>query len=187
MEYKKLSYQIVGVSPLLMHNGRLADPTYSFTKEMKKISSKRKKVDSDYEQMAKLDFFGGLYLEDKMPIIPAEVMEATLVESAKRNRLGKVTMGALYCPHNFFLSYEGEQDVEKRFDKEDCKLVCGVVIGQSRVMRTRPLFKEWSANIEICYDPERLNETEILEIIRNSGNVGLMDWRPKFGRFKVEI
>ena len=36
-----------------------------FAKAMKAITSKRKKTDEDYIELARLEFFGGLYADDQ--------------------------------------------------------------------------------------------------------------------------
>ena len=56
----------------------------------------------------------------------------------------------------------------------------------SRIMRTRPKFDNWSASIDILYDPENLNREHVEQWVEVAGReVGLMDWRPRFGRFEV--
>jgi hypothetical protein len=94
-----------------MHNGRLCDPTYDITKKMKVISGKRDKTEADFEQMARLEFMGSLYVYNKKLIIPTEVFEATLVAGAKKTKSGKIAQAALVCSGNGFpLVYDVEQD-----------------------------------------------------------------------------
>jgi copper chaperone CopZ len=53
-------------------------------------------------------------------------------------------------------------------------------------MRTRPIFPEWQAVIEITFDDEQVNKADIERAIADTGSkVGLCDYRPKFGRFEV--
>lgn len=65
--YQSLSFQITGVSPLLMHNGRLADPLDPLVKDIKKLSCKRPKTEADLERITKLEFLGSLYLHGGAP------------------------------------------------------------------------------------------------------------------------
>ena len=76
MEYKTLSLRLKGVSPLVCHNGQLADPLNYWSKELKRITSKRHKVEADMEEAARIEFFGGLYLANEVPIIPADLVQA---------------------------------------------------------------------------------------------------------------
>ncbi len=45
---KTFNAKIVGVSPLMMHSERLADPTNPTTRELKKLNAKRQKTEEDY-------------------------------------------------------------------------------------------------------------------------------------------
>lgn len=53
---EELKIKIVGISPLLMHNGQTSDPLNRFSKQLKAVSSKRKKSDEDYEEMARIEW-----------------------------------------------------------------------------------------------------------------------------------
>ena len=44
-----IKFRIIGSQPVMMHNGRLANPLDPYTKACKRISSKTKKSDEDYE------------------------------------------------------------------------------------------------------------------------------------------
>jgi hypothetical protein len=58
----------------------------------------------------------------------------------------------------------------------------------AKVMRTRPIFREWSALVEMQYDPDVLNLREVEEIVVDAGKlVGIGDWRPKHGRFEAKV
>ena len=186
MSNPTLKFKIRGVVPLVQHNGQLADPLNSWTKEVKKISGKRDKTDADYEEMARLEWYGGLYLDNKKPCIPAEVMEACLVTAAKKNKNGKKALAGLFCPNNFLLEYSGPQELKERWEDETCRYATLVRVGMARIMRMRPIFQEWGAEIAIEYDPHQLNENVVTELVATAGDVGLMERRPRFGRFVVE-
>lgn len=165
----------------------MADPLNPITKELKKISGKRGKTDADIEQMAKLEFLGGLYLVNGKVVIPGEVIEGALVTAARKVKKGKTMLSAAFCAEAFPLVYDGEQDYEKRFENPEYRKTMGVVIQRARIMRTRPVFNQWSANIEIMYDPEQINLSELMDILIKAGELGICDYRPKYGRFKVEF
>ena len=53
-------------------------------------------------------------------------------------------------------------------------------------MRTRPKFDEWAAEFDVEYETGLLNASEVKEILGTAGDqVGIGDWRPKFGLFRV--
>jgi len=95
MNTVKVRYE--GISPLIMHNGQLADPLNKFSKELKKLSGKRKKVDSDYEEMGRVEWYGSLYInEDGKPCLPGRVLEANIIEGAKVHKLGTAFQGTVW-------------------------------------------------------------------------------------------
>lgn len=187
MAHKSLTFKIVGASPLLMHNGQLADPLNSFSRKMKEVSGKRMKTDADFEELARLEWHGSLYLSNGKPCIPGYVLEATLIDAARKRKRGKQAQAGIICPDNYDLIYDGGAPIEQLWVNPDYRLTVGARIQRNRIMRTRPKFNEWSAKIEVRYDPLMLNEGEIKQIVQLAGEeVGLMDWRPKFGRFSIE-
>ena len=83
-----------GVSPLLCHNGQTADPRNTYSKAIKAISGKRKKVDADYDEMARLEWLAGLYRIDGDLVIPDYVIESTMIGGAKKSKRGEVEVKA---------------------------------------------------------------------------------------------
>lgn len=184
--YQPLSFQITGVSPLLMHNGRLADPLDPLVKDIKKLSSKRPKTEADLERMAKLEFLGSLYLHGGEPCLPGELIEAALIEGAKRKRRGPLAKAGILCDGNIPLQYDGPREPEALWNEDRFRFRTGVRVERLRVMRVRPRFDDWSAAVTIQFMPSLLSEDDVRDIIRTTGEVvGLGDWRPKFGRFTV--
>jgi hypothetical protein len=160
-----------------------------YAREVKPYASKKDKSDKDHEMISRLQFHGGLYLNDKKQIIiPAEVIEATIYAAAKKTKQGKLIQSSVFVEGiGFPLKYDGEQDYKKRFDIEECKKVCLVKIKQNKVLSTRPMFNKWELDAEITYNPSIINKEVLKQIIMTSGQIGLCDWRPKFGRFDVSF
>ena len=96
-----MTVKLLGVSPLLLHNGQLADPLCPIVQEIKKISGKRKKTDADYEEMARLEWYGGLYLDkDEQIIIPGINIEAVLIKAAKTQKSGPTAKAGVFIEEN---------------------------------------------------------------------------------------
>ena len=185
--YHDLHCTIRGAAPLLMHNGQLANPLNHFTQAMKKITANRGKTEADLEELAHLEWSGGLYLHHQEPCLPGELIEGTLVGAAKKRRRGKQVTAGVWCEDNFPLQYEGPRAPEEIWEDPRFRLTTGVRVKQSRVMRTRPRFEKWAADITLIFNDELVNQSEVLELLRIAGEqVGIGDWRPKFGRFVVE-
>lgn len=184
-----MTFRIRGVSPLLMHNGQLADPSNWYSRAIKEISSKRAKTEADYEEMARLEWMGSLYLEQGEPCIPGYVIEATLIGrggAARKQKMGKQAAAGLYVTANFPLEYDGPRNPEELWLIETFRFRAAVKVGQARVMRTHPIFEEWAATVVIEVEPDLVNIADAKLWMGVAGREsGLMDWRPKFGRFEV--
>ncbi len=186
MSYRSLTCRIRGVAPLLMHNGRLADPRDSLARELKKLSEKRAKTDADHAEMSRVEWFSSLYLHEGRPCLPNEMIEAMLVNAAKQNRRGPAAKAGILCEHHFPLCYDGPRDPQALWGDERFRLRVGVRVQDRRVMRTRPIFRQWEAQLEIQYLDEVLNKGDVQRLLEKGGMlIGLGDWRPKFGRFEI--
>lgn len=187
MARQTLRAKITGVSPLLMHNGQLADSLNGFAKAMKEISKKKDKTDADYEELAKLEWRGSLYLKDGKPCIPGAMIEACLVQAAKKVKKGQQARAGIICPQDSLLEHDGPESTDELFDA-GYKLTVGCVIKRQRVSRTRPMFRKWGTSTEVWYDDALFNKSDIVNMFKDAGDyIGIGDWRPKFGMFTVEI
>lgn len=186
MEYKRLSFKIRSVSGLVMHNGQLADPLNKHSKEIRKISGKRKKTEADFEQLARLEWFGSLYLHNGVPCIPGEVLEAGFIEASRKSRRGQQAKAGIVADAFFPIEFDGPKSPDELWEDEKYRLTVGVRIQKNRIMRTRPIFREWAASVHLDYLPDQLDMGEVIETMGILGRVvGLGDWRPRFGRFEV--
>lgn len=185
--YSTIDFEIEGAAPLLMHNGQLADPMNRFSKEMKKVTGRKKKTEADYTELARIEFLGSLYLGSAgEPVIPGEVLEATIISGAKVTKKGKVGKSALIVDGNFPLIYNGPKTTEGLLEDDNFRHVAGVKVGQARVMRTRPKFNQWKLKFTVHYLSSVLDAEEIVGFVEAAGQVaGLGDGRPRFGRFNV--
>jgi hypothetical protein len=187
MAYQSLKFRITGVSPLLLHSGALVDPMNHFAQEMRKISTKREKTDAELEQLSRLEWYGGLYLHEGKPCLPGEVLEAALTEGAKRTKRGRQAQAGIVCRANYPLIYDGPTELEALWQDPAFRLTVGVRVQRNRVMRTRPRFPKWACEFELQYDAHLLNASQIRDIVQRVGrDIGIGDWRPRFGRFEVE-
>lgn len=137
---------IQGTAPLLMHSSRLSDPLDPATKALKQASSKRTKTDDDHAAVAEAEFRGGIYHDpDFGPYIPGENIMAALVGGAKLNKLGtKVTRGLLIKSDVNPIKYTGPRDVDGLWADKNFVARHSVKVMAARVIRTRPIFSEWS-------------------------------------------
>ena len=188
---KTLKFKLTGTSPLLMHNGELANPLNKYSKAIKQISGKRHKTEADHEEMGHLEFLGGLYLKNGEPCVPGFVFEGTIIGkggAAKKESKGPQAKAGMFVPDDYPLKYKGPRSPEKLWEEKDFVNQVMVRVGMAKILRTRPIFNEWSTVVEIVYNPDILNEVDIVRWVNVAGNeVGLMDRRPRYGRFTVEL
>ena len=176
----QIEIRFQGVSPLLCHNGQTADPRNTYAKAMKAVSSKRKKTDADYDELARLEWLAGLYRSADDLVIPDYVIESVMIAGAKKSRRGPQAKCGLFTTQHATLT--------EMFESGDFTHTIGVKIGQAKVMRTRPVFRNWSCMAIAHYDPDVLNLRDIEEIASDAGKlVGIGDWRPKHGRFEAQV
>jgi hypothetical protein len=185
--WKQVTVRLTGTSALIMHNGQLADPLNEGVKAMKKISGKRSKTEADFEALARLEYQGSLYMDATgRPVIPSHVLESVIVNGAKKSKDGLKAKAGMFVEKNAVLEYDGPKDRDGLWADPNFRLVAAVVVSRARVMRTRPVFNEWAATVIINYDDTQVNEAQVLEWLKAAGTqVGIGDWRPKYGRFEV--
>lgn len=186
-----IRFRLTHLFPILMHNGRLADPLNEFAEAMKELTGKKKKTRQDLEQIQRLEFEGGMYWDPEVgPHLPAANIESCINDGARKTREGQESLIGVYCvTEKAKLLYKGPREVEKLWaDKRFVDL--RPIVNPStrgRSMRCRPIFRDWSAEFEISYDPEDVNADDVVRWLTTAGRkVGICDGTPKFGRFEVK-
>lgn len=182
-------YQLKSTTALLLHNGQTANPLNRYSKQIKQISAKRAKTDADFEAMSKLEWFASLYTNEKEQIIcPGTCLEAGFGVAARKSKRGKLAVAGIFIEEDPRLQFDGDRlSLDELWERQENILVAPVKVGQARVMRTRFLCKEWSADLTVRYEDGLLNKSAVTEILTTLGDeIGIFDWRPKFGRFTVK-
>lgn len=193
----KIAVELRGTSPLLMHNPQMVDPDFEINRQIKVLTSKRKKTDEDLSQIEKLEWYGGLYTASvngngKVCVVqPTSKLRKCLINTAKISRLGKaieraVSFDALYVP----LVYDGPADIDKMFADKRFHSRLSVGIGNKRVIRVRPQFMPWALTIHgVFIEDAGLNFDEFERIVELAGVVeGIGDNRVNgYGRFLAKV
>lgn len=187
--YRFYRVSLQGLSPLVMHNGQLADPLNEFSKAIKSVSSKRKKTDADLAQLADVEWRGGLYVNaDGRPVIPSRVLEATIAKGATRSKEGKQALSGMFVETDGVLTFANDgKSVDEMCADPFFRLTVGVRVGQARVMRTRPIFHDWAVSFEVSASTEVVADKATLHrwLTDAGAFIGLCDYRPRYGRFAV--
>lgn len=184
-----LKIRLIGTRPMLMHSDVLSDPLNPLTRAHKELTSKRKKTEEDQRDIAKSEFKSSLYYNKETGVyIPSFNIEASIREGAKLSKLGKHVQRAVeVLEMEVPLIYTGPREPSALWDAGfyDAR---SVKVSTARLVRYRPMFKEWSAEFTLRFNEQLMNENEVIKCLKDAGDFcGIGDFRPKFGRFEVEI
>jgi len=189
----EIDVRIDGLSPLIPHNILVSlDPDHLLSKEVSKITRKRSKdkTPSDRSRIKMLEWLSGAYTDDDgYVIVPGANLEAMLRDGAKKVRLGKAFQSAVFVDGNPRLEFpDMKLTSDTLSEMEQYRLSVPVKVGQAKVIRTRPLFREWACAFKVQVDTSVVETEQVVEALTTAGRiVGLMDWRPRNGRFAVTV
>jgi hypothetical protein len=189
MAYMSQTFRIKGIAPIILHNGRMANPLDPWAKKLKEVSGKRKKTDADYEQMALIEWHASLYLDkEKRIILPGMMLEASLINGAKKFKLGQQAKAGLFVESHAVLNFDGQGlTPDELWERGENTLTVACKVAMAKIMRTRFIAEEWSADVAVTFDDSLFNPAQISEIFEASGTqIGVGTWRPRHGRFFAE-
>ena len=187
---KSIKVKLSGSSPLLMHSDRFANPLDALTKAHKEMTGKRKKTDDDFIAIAKSEFIGGCYWnEDTGFFIPSQNLDSCLIAAAKLQKLGvKFKQGIVVLEDELPLDGFKNMTPEKLWENTKNVDARGVKVGMAKIMRYRPIFRNWSLSATVMVNEDVVNLNEVKKALVDAGAlIGLGDYRPRFGRFNVEF
>ena len=183
-----IKIRVTGTSPLMMHSDRLANPLAPETKAHKELTSLRKKTDSDHLAIARSEFVAGCYWSERDGFfVPGQNFDATFVAGAKLSKLGTHwKRGALVLENRVKLLHGGPDTPDELWEDPssvDCR---GVKVGTAKVMRYRPVFLDWAAELTVTVNTDVLDLQEAKKAVEDAGAlIGVCEYRPRFGRFEV--
>ena len=188
---------IVGVSPIIMHNGVSGIATRSPAKlEIKAITAKRgTRSEADEARLVELECLNSLYLDDDgKPTVPETAIRAAIEAAARKTKQGPAVREGLLVEAVEQFEYD-----EKRYGTtvdelaQSAQFTVPVVVQRARVARTRARFDlPWKIVATVDVDDELIDEQMLLAWLDTAGRrIGLCDWRPQcsgtFGRFTPQV
>lgn len=201
---KTLRVQYIGIRPLIMSNPQTIDIANRFAVASRALNtalkSARKKGDEDKllelaAAQKKNDFMASAYFDDKGGFfIPDSVIMASIKSAAQSMRKGKDIDRAVLMEETeaYVKDVPNAPTLEDAFAdtrfhlKTPCKVPpkTGALFMKLRcVMPTG-----WRVEFTLSFDSDVLAEKTLKDILNTAGGfVGIGSWRPKFGRFTVEI
>lgn len=181
---------LLGKAPLVVHNGRMADPLNDHAKRLKKLTGKTKRTDSDNALISRTEFEGALYYDEEHgPFIPGENVHKCFVEAGRLRKLGKELERSLIVVREILpIQYEGPREISELYEQGFLYRKSVTVDRGKRAMRTRPRFDEWSISAPFVLDTNRLDVDMFEPIVLDAGEyIGLGERRPTFGRFIATV
>jgi hypothetical protein len=185
---KTVMFDIKGIAPILMHSERLANPFEEVTKHLKAMTKKRNRTEDDMLDIARIEWLGGLYMnESGHPALPGWNLLRSIVEGARLCKMGKAVERACMVHEDWVpLKYDGPSVADELFKNKRFVDMRSVKVGTSKVMRCRPIFRDWSCSFTILFDENVIEFDSIARATRDAGMmIGIGDYRPRFGRFVV--
>lgn len=185
---EQLKLKLVGTAPLMMHSDRLANPLLPESKAHKALTAKRKKVDEDFLAIAKSEFLSSCYWDKDAGFhIPANCLDASFLAGARLQKLGTHwKRGAMVFENKVKLLHDGPSVPEQLWESPahvDCR---GVRVSMAKLMRYRPIFLNWAAELSVMINTDVLDLGEAKRAIDDAGSlIGVCEYRPRFGRFEV--
>lgn len=195
MEDAAYQVTIVGIRPLIMHNGRLQDPLDEHAKALKAAAKKRDKSEHEHAEVRRIEFLGGMYYEDKLgPYIPPDNLLAMIIEGARKRKLGKEAEALVDVPApedgspGYALEYEGPRDLKSMSSNPKFCWTRGAKQNRKGIMRTRPRFPSgWRCRFVVEVMGGALSKAQLHDALADAGIYrGLGDWRPRYGKFEVQ-
>jgi len=158
---ENITVRIEGISPLLMHKFPMTD------EDAKSKARDQKKNQDNVESY--------LYLNDK-----GKLAKYQIVGQGKMTYKNLMGSGAVIIDPDMILHEKQDWEIDRR----------PVVIQRARIVRERPMLKEWALEFTIEYDEDEIHKGTLKEIMDYAGRrVGIGDFRPSnggpFGRFIV--
>lgn len=205
------SFSVVGTSPMITHNGGNIDPLNPINKLKSEFTSKRKKSEDDHQNIARIEWFQGLYLKGRMElelrgekyylstknmpelILPVKCVRATVIAGAKHNKNGKNIARAIqFSSVDFYKpSSSGKKmsfpDVNVMSDDPAYIDATPMTVNRAKVMRYRPIFEQWGFTVKGVLHENILDPKALQDAIQTAGAYeGINDSRAYgFGRYEL--
>jgi hypothetical protein len=181
-----------GTTALLTHNVALSDPDFPITKAIAVLTAKKGKsrTEDDRREIERLEWYGGLYIENDRVVMPAANIRKTLINAAKASRQGKQMERALqFHELNVPLEYGGPVDIGTLWMDTTYRHRTMAKVSGRMIVRVRPQFPQWSLGATAMLLEEVMDPVDLQRIADRAGIAeGLGDNRANgYGRFTVKV
>ena len=184
---KPVKFKIIGLSPLLMHS----------TKGMVSSGDKLKTKNIPTPEVEAEQ--GAYRLADGRLYVQAIAFRGSIINAgggASGRKIGKFTANSRCASGLMIDDRHAECPLYHPKTKKPIKEyeidIRPAVVQKARVMRARPLIREWACDLIFDVDLDFITTDQVLELLNISGRVaGVGDYRPQkkgwFGKYKAEL
>ena len=183
---------LTGTTPLILHNGRLANPLDPNTRALKALTSKRAKTDDDIGAMIEAEARGAIYEtpDDEVGLPDANVWRS-IQEAAKAYKRGAdVSRAVIYDPEHIApILIDGASVTVDDFLKDPAHIDYRPVgINGRTVMRARPKIESWSSSHDFEVYTDIVMVEDLVMFAERAGRLQAVgDHRPQYGRFTATV
>ena len=188
--YTTATLSLVGTSPLLMSSGE-ADRESELYRAYRLLGDTKKKSLDDEARMREMEWKLRLYFDAKIgPYIPGKNIKEMLRSAATKWKRGEdIKRSLVVIQTRIPLLYDGPRTEKGLWDAgyRYIAMVANSGMNAGRVSRCRPMFKEWSLEVDIAFDPEDIDADFLHIAVDRTRKYGLGDYRPTFGGFDIKM
>lgn len=194
----KARLDLTGLTPLVLNNAQLADPTNDYALKIKHITDKGVRMTAEErEQKEALQWAGSLYLDDSGRIVfPGRNFIRAFRDVAPAFKLGaNIDRGGVMIPESEILvDYGGPADRKALWENPKYRFRT-VVNGNptrgpkgGKVTSMRPIFPDWAMSFTVVVFADILGWDDFLRIVDAAGAQGIGNARKLgCGRFTAKV
>jgi hypothetical protein len=188
--YADATLHLEGTSPLLMNSGEV-DRDSELYRAYFLLGQKKRKTLEDDARLREMEWELRLYLDAEIgPYIPGKNVKEMLRSAATKWRRGEdIKRSLVVVAYRIPLLYDGPRDQAGLWTAgyRYTAMVSNAGFGSGRVLRCRPMFENWSLDVDIAYDPEDIDADFLSIAVERTQKYGLGDFRPEFGSFQATL
>lgn len=187
---------IKGIGPLLQANPQTVDRFNRYAREMARITGKgKKRTDEDYKDYADIEVRSRVHWSDEVGVyVPSTWLTSSIHKhSFEQAKVAKDKVrGSVFSTEEKINLIYTNMDLVKSVDdivgNGIFRHKMNLKSGQNRIIKTSPIFHDWSFSTILEFDDKILDHETLDRIIKHAAFYGgFGDFRPTFGRATAEV
>ena len=192
MAVKSYAVKINGTAPLIQHATTGMNDDHPGVVELKTLAKKKgsNRTDEDKKRMRDLESILSVWERDGQVTVNPAALRACIEAAARTLKQGPQVRRGLRVDYNVDFKHDvpGKDFVEVAIN---AKWTTDVKVGQSRIMRTRAKFDDWSVVFKVNAEDSLVDQQQLETWLKIAGEqIGIGDWRPDksgfYGTFDTE-